>query len=66
MATKPALRRADAERPQARGGRAKSVKADNAIGAHAAQIYEQFTREFESSEDFSAVINMVRKHSKSG
>ena len=45
---------------------AKSVKADSAIGAHAAQIYEQFTHEFESSEDFSAVINMVRKHSKSG
>src|SRR5580698_6194980 len=45
---------------------AKSVKADNAIGSHAAQIYEQFIHEFESSEDFSAVINMVRKHSKSG
>jgi 3-hydroxyisobutyrate dehydrogenase len=45
---------------------AKSVHADNAIGSHAAQIYEQFTHEFESSEDFSAIINMVRKHSKSG
>jgi 3-hydroxyisobutyrate dehydrogenase len=45
---------------------AESVKADTAIGAHAAKIYEQFTHEFESSEDFSAVINYVRKHSKGG
>ena len=45
---------------------AKSVHTDNAIGSRAAQIYEQFTHEFESSEDFSAIINMVRKHSKSG
>src|ERR1700722_4307709 len=43
---------------------AESVKADTAIGAHAAEIYEQFTHEFESSADFSAVINHVRKHSK--
>jgi 3-hydroxyisobutyrate dehydrogenase len=43
---------------------AESVKADTAIGAHAAEIYEQFTREFESSADFSAIINHVRKHSK--
>jgi 3-hydroxyisobutyrate dehydrogenase len=45
---------------------AESVKVDNAIGAHAAQIYEQFTHEFESAQDFSAVINLVRKHSKGG
>jgi 3-hydroxyisobutyrate dehydrogenase len=45
---------------------AESVKADTAIGAHAAEIYEQFTHEFESSEDFSAIINHVRKHSKGG
>jgi 3-hydroxyisobutyrate dehydrogenase len=45
---------------------AESVKVDNAIGAHAAQIYEQFTHEFESAQDFSAVVNLVRKHSKGG
>jgi 3-hydroxyisobutyrate dehydrogenase len=45
---------------------AESVKADTAIGAHAAEIYEQFTHEFESSADFSAIVNYVRKHSKSG
>jgi 3-hydroxyisobutyrate dehydrogenase len=45
---------------------AESVKADTAIGAHAAEIYEQFTHEFESSADFSAIINYVRKHSKGG
>ena len=45
---------------------AESVKADTAIGAHAAEIYEQFTHEFESSADFSAIVNYVRKHSKEG
>jgi 3-hydroxyisobutyrate dehydrogenase len=45
---------------------AESVKADTAIGTHAAEIYEQFTHEFESSADFSAIINHVRKHSKEG
>jgi len=45
---------------------AESVKADTAIGTRAAEIYEQFTREFESSADFSAIINHVRKHSKEG
>ena len=45
---------------------AESVKADTAIGTHAAEIYEQFTHEFESSADFSAIINHVRKHSKGG
>jgi 3-hydroxyisobutyrate dehydrogenase len=42
---------------------ADSVKADTAIGAHAAQIYERFTHENESALDFSAIINLVRKHS---
>jgi len=45
---------------------AESVKADTAIGAQAVEIYEQFTHEFESSADFSAIINYVRKHSKGG
>jgi 3-hydroxyisobutyrate dehydrogenase len=42
---------------------ADSVKADTAIGAHAAQIYERFAREEPSALDFSAIINMVRAHS---
>src|ERR1700723_2891178 len=42
---------------------AESVKADTAIGAHAAQIYEQFTHENDSALDFSAIINLVRKQS---
>ncbi len=45
---------------------AESVKADTAIGAHAAQIYEQFTHENDSAADFSAIINLVREHSKRG
>jgi 3-hydroxyisobutyrate dehydrogenase len=43
---------------------AESVKADTAIGALAAEIYEQFTHEHDSGADFSAIINLVRKHSK--
>jgi len=42
---------------------AESVKADAALGAHAAQIYEQFAHEGHSAEDFSAIINLVRRHS---
>jgi len=45
---------------------AESVKVDTAIGAHAAQIYEQFSREHETTADFSAIINLVRDHSKRG
>jgi len=43
---------------------AESVKAETAIGAHAAKIYEQFTHEHDSAADFSAIINLVRKHSQ--
>jgi 3-hydroxyisobutyrate dehydrogenase len=42
---------------------AESVKAETAIGAHAAKIYEQLTHEHDSAADFSAVIDLVRKHS---
>src|ERR1700735_4689962 len=42
---------------------ADSVQADTAIGAHAAQIYQRFTQEDHSTLDFSAIINLVRKHS---
>ena len=42
---------------------ADSVKADTAIGTHAAQIYERFSQEDHSGLDFSAIINLVRKHS---
>ncbi len=42
---------------------ADSVKADTAIGAHAAQIYEQFSHEHDSAADFSAIIDLVRKPS---
>jgi 3-hydroxyisobutyrate dehydrogenase len=41
---------------------AESVKADAALGAHAARIYEQFAQEGHSAEDFSAIINLVRQH----
>ena len=42
---------------------ADSVKAETALGAHAARIYEQFAQESHSAEDFSAIINLVRKQS---
>jgi 3-hydroxyisobutyrate dehydrogenase len=42
---------------------ADSVKAETAIGARAAAIYEQAVQEGHSAEDFSAVIKLVRKHS---
>ena len=42
---------------------AESVKVDTAIGTHAAKIYEQFTHEHDSAADFSAIIDLVRKHS---
>ncbi|MGH7248585.1 MAG: NAD-binding protein, partial [Pseudomonadota bacterium] len=47
------------------GAAAASVKAKTPIGAHAAQIYEQFAQEDCGSADFSAIINLVRKQSGS-
>ena len=42
---------------------AESVKAEAAIGAHAAQIFERFVQESDGALDFSAIINLVRRHS---
>jgi 3-hydroxyisobutyrate dehydrogenase len=42
---------------------ADSVKAETAIGAHAAQIYERYAQESDTALDFSAIINLVRAHS---
>src|SRR5580658_1500637 len=42
---------------------ADSVHAETALGAHAARIYEQLTQEGHSAEDFSTIINLVRKQS---
>src|ERR1700733_13747982 len=43
---------------------ADSVKAETALGAHAARIYEQLAQEGHSAEDFSTIINLVRKQSR--
>jgi 3-hydroxyisobutyrate dehydrogenase len=43
---------------------ADSVKVKNAIGTHAAEIYQQFANEGHSGLDFSAIINLVREQSK--
>src|ERR1700735_2998667 len=43
---------------------ADSVKVTNAIGAHAAEIYQHFADEGHSGLDFSAIINLVPAHSK--
>jgi 3-hydroxyisobutyrate dehydrogenase len=43
---------------------AQSVKADTALGAQAAAIYERFASEGHSGDDFSAVINFVRGQPK--
>ena len=43
---------------------ADSVKVKNAIGAHAAEIYQRFADEGHSGLDFSAIINLVREQSK--
>jgi 3-hydroxyisobutyrate dehydrogenase len=43
---------------------AESVKVKNAIGAHAAEIYEQFAKKGHSGVDFSGIINFVRANSK--
>jgi len=42
---------------------AKSVKVKNAIGAHAAEIYEEFAQQGHSGSDFSGIINLVRAQS---
>ena len=44
---------------------AKSVQAETALGAHAAQIYEQFAQEGHGTSDFLAIIKSVRKRSES-
>jgi 3-hydroxyisobutyrate dehydrogenase len=43
---------------------ADSVKVKNAIGAHAAEIYQHFADEGSGGLDFSAIINLVREQSK--
>jgi 3-hydroxyisobutyrate dehydrogenase len=43
---------------------ADSVKVKNAIGAHAAEIYQRFADEGHGGLDFSAIINLVREQSK--
>jgi len=45
---------------------ADSVKASTALGAQAAQIYEDFAHEGHSGADFSAIIKLVRERSKAG
>jgi 3-hydroxyisobutyrate dehydrogenase len=43
---------------------AESVHAKAALGAHAAQIYEEFAQAGHSATDFSGIINLVREQSK--
>jgi 3-hydroxyisobutyrate dehydrogenase len=43
---------------------AESVKAKAALGAHAAQIYDQMAQQGHAGADFSAIINLVREQSK--
>jgi 3-hydroxyisobutyrate dehydrogenase len=42
----------------------EAVHARTAIGAHAAEIYEQFAKAGQSGADFSGIINFVREASK--
>jgi 3-hydroxyisobutyrate dehydrogenase len=42
---------------------AQSVKAQTALGAHAAQIYQEFAQQGHSAADFSAIIKLVREQS---
>jgi 3-hydroxyisobutyrate dehydrogenase len=42
---------------------AESVKAQTALGAHAAEIYEHFAKQGHSALDFSGIINLVREQS---
>ena len=43
---------------------ADSVKANTALGAQAAAIYDRFAQQGHSGYDFSAIINLVREQSK--
>jgi 3-hydroxyisobutyrate dehydrogenase len=45
---------------------AGSVKANTALGARAAEIYEHFSQQGHSGDDFSAIINLVREQTKHG
>ena len=45
---------------------AQSVKANTALGAQAAEIYERFAQEGHSGADFSAIIKRVREQSSAG
>jgi 3-hydroxyisobutyrate dehydrogenase len=40
------------------------VNVKTALGAHAADIYDQFAEHGHSGDDFSGIINFVRKQSK--
>src|ERR1700685_1787476 len=44
---------------------AASVKAETSIGTQAAEIYQRFAEDGGAASDFSAIINLVRKHSHS-
>ena len=52
-------------RPQAREA-AQAVHVENALGAHAADVYAQFAAAGHSGDDFSGIINFVRERSKRG
>ncbi len=43
---------------------AQSVKAKTALGAHAAEIYDQFAHQGQGTSDFSGIINFVRGQSE--
>jgi 3-hydroxyisobutyrate dehydrogenase len=43
---------------------AQSVNAAMPLGAHAAEIYEEFAQTGQSTSDFSGIINLLREHSK--
>jgi 3-hydroxyisobutyrate dehydrogenase len=45
---------------------AHAVNVDNALGAHAAEIYAQFADSGHGAADFSGIINFVRERSKRG
>jgi 3-hydroxyisobutyrate dehydrogenase len=45
---------------------ARSAGAAAALGAHAAEIYEEFAREGHGADDFSAIVNLVRARSTAG
>jgi 3-hydroxyisobutyrate dehydrogenase len=45
---------------------AQSVGAQAALGAHAAEIYQDFAQQGHSALDFSAIVNLVRAQSQGG